>query len=88
MTKLVAVDYSIPASIPAVRVDALDKLPTFLTLMMDLGSVESLPTILPLAPRIKGLSLQALRHGVSFLCVNQLCAITVAPQRRSRLPMD
>jgi len=86
MTKLVTVNYDIPTSMPVIWVDALKKLPRFHTLVMELGGVESLPTVLPLAPRLKGLCIKAYRHAVPFPSLIQLCPITVAPQRRSRLP--
>lgn len=86
--KLVAVAYHIPAPFPPSFVEALRRLPDFHSLTMTLGAVESFPNLLPLVPRLKGLNIKALRHGIAPPIWNAFAPITVAPSRRLRLPLD
>lgn len=85
MPKLIAVSYDMPAPIPSSYVAALQGLPEFHTLSIGFAGVESLPSILPLASRLQGFDLEGARHGIILPSLAQLCPITVAPQRRSRL---
>ncbi|GAA5906992.1 hypothetical protein JCM6882_000022 [Rhodosporidiobolus microsporus] len=88
MTSLVALEYSSSLPFPPAFVESLKHVTTFSKLYFAAGGTESLPHILPLAPKITHFELDALIRAPSPPESLTHCPITVAAARRSRSPWD